>query len=61
MRAGVSVTVARYLGTIDDFVMLNAITKSPATRAAIAQAKDALRKAFIKRVKHLSDLLPQTT
>jgi acetyl esterase len=61
MRAGVSVTAARYLVTIDDFVMLNAITKSPATRAAIAQANDALRKAFIKRLKHLPDLLPQTT
>lgn len=61
MRAGVSVTAARYLGTIHDFVMLNAITKSPATRAAIAQANDALRKAFVKRVKRLPDLLPQTT
>ena len=61
MRAGVSVTAARYLGTIHDFVMLNAITKSPATRAAVAQANDALRKAFIKRLKRPPDLLPQTT
>lgn len=61
MRAGVSVTAARYLGTIHDFVMLNAITKSPATRAAIAQANDALRKAFIKRLKCRPDLIPQTT
>lgn len=52
MSAGVSVTATRYLGTIHDFVMLNAITQTPATRAAIAQANDALRKAFIKRGKH---------
>lgn len=49
MSAGVSVTATRYLGTIHDFVMLNAITQTPATRAAIAQANDALRKAFVKR------------
>ena len=61
MRAGVSVTAARYLGTIHDFVMLNAITESPATRAAIAQANDALRKAFIKRLKLPPDTIPQTT
>jgi acetyl esterase len=61
MRAGVSVTAARYLGTIHDFVMLNAITESPATRAAIAQANDALRKAFIKRLKLPLDAIPQTT
>jgi acetyl esterase len=48
MRAGVQVTATRYLDTIHDFVMLNAISETPATRAAIAQANDALRKAFIK-------------
>jgi acetyl esterase len=46
MRAGVQVTATRYLGTIHDFVMLNALTHTPAARAAIAQANDALRKAF---------------
>ncbi len=51
MSAGVSVTATRYLGTIHDFVMLNAITQTPATRAAIAQANDALRKAFTKHGK----------
>jgi len=61
MRAGVSVTAARYLGTIHDFVMLNPITESPAARAAIAQANDALRKAFIKRLKLPMDRIPQTT
>lgn len=51
MQAGVQVTATRYLGTIHDFVMLNAITQTPAPRAAIAQANDALRKAFIKHGK----------
>ena len=46
MQAGVQVTATRYLGTIHDFVMLNALTHTPAARAAIAQANDALRKAF---------------
>jgi len=46
MQAGVQVAATRYLGTIHDFVMLNAITHTPAVRAAIAQANDALRKAF---------------
>ena len=38
----------RILGTIHDFVMLNAITGTPATRAAIAQASAALRNAFAR-------------
>jgi acetyl esterase len=46
IQAGVQVMATRYLGTIHDFVMLNAIAHMPATRAAIAQANDALRKAF---------------
>jgi acetyl esterase len=46
MQAGVPVTATRYLGTMHDFVMLNALTHTPAARAAIAQANDALRKAF---------------
>jgi len=44
--AGVAVTQMRFLGTIHDFVLLNAISASPATRAAIAQATSALRGAF---------------
>ena len=44
--AGVAVTQMRFLGTIHDFVLLNAISASPATRAAIAQATSALRSAF---------------
>ncbi len=46
--AGVSVTSTRYNGAIHDFVMLNGVAESPATRAAIAQANAALRQAFQK-------------
>ncbi|RZJ68655.1 MAG: alpha/beta hydrolase [Flavobacterium sp.] len=44
--AGVKVTATRYLGTIHDFVMLNPITETPAPRAAIKQATDALKTAL---------------
>lgn len=47
-EAGVRVTAARYLGIIHDFVMLNPITETPAPRAAISQANDMLRKAFLR-------------
>ncbi len=48
-EAGVHTTAVRYLGTIHDFVMLNAITKAPAARSAIALANDTLqRRAFAK-------------
>ncbi len=47
-EAGVTVTATRYLGTIHDFVMLNAISDTPAPRAAISQANDMLRQAFTK-------------
>ena len=40
--AGVKVTATRYIGTIHDFVMLNPITHTPAARAAIKQASDAI-------------------
>ncbi len=46
IQAGVQVTAVRYLGTIHDFVMLNAITDTPAPRAAITLACDMLREAF---------------
>lgn len=45
-QAGVPVTAARYLGTIHDFALLNPITNTPAPRAAIRQASDALRRAL---------------
>jgi acetyl esterase len=44
-EAGVRVTSVRYNGTIHDFVMLNALSDTPAARAAIAQAVDALKGA----------------
>ena len=47
-EAGVHVTAVRYLGTIHDFVMLNAITNTPAARSAIALANDSLQRAFAK-------------
>jgi acetyl esterase len=46
--AGVPVTQVRYLGTIHDFVMLNALAETPATRSAIALANSALIKALAK-------------
>jgi len=45
-EAGVRVIQVRCLGTIHDFVLLNALSATPATRAAIAQANDMLRAAL---------------
>src|SRR5215469_281400 len=45
-NAGVRVTSVRYNGTVHDFVMLNALADTPATRGAIAQAVGALRGAM---------------
>jgi acetyl esterase len=45
-QAGVRVTAVRYNGTIHDFVMLNPLANTPATRAAIQQAIDALKTAL---------------
>jgi acetyl esterase len=42
-NAGVRVTSTRYNGTIHDFVMLNALADTPATRGAIDQAVCALK------------------
>jgi acetyl esterase len=36
----------RYNGTIHDFVMLNPLAQTPATRAAIEQAVDMLKAAL---------------
>lgn len=44
--ASVRVTCTRYIGTIHDFVVLNAIADTPAARGAIAQANAALRAAL---------------
>lgn len=42
MEADVPVTAVRYHGTIHDFVMLNALSDTPAARGAIEQASHAL-------------------
>jgi acetyl esterase len=47
-RAGVPVTATRYAATIHDFVMLNALSETPAARGAIAQAADFLKSAFAR-------------
>jgi acetyl esterase len=44
--AGVPVTTVRYDGTCHDFMLLNALSQTKATRAAIAQATAFLREAF---------------
>jgi acetyl esterase len=41
--AGARVTATRYLGTIHDFLMLNALADSPPTRSAIEQISARLR------------------
>lgn len=45
-QAGVRVTSVRYNETVHDFVMLNPLANTPATRAAIQQAIDALKTAL---------------
>ncbi|MCH4023262.1 MAG: alpha/beta hydrolase [Acetobacter sp.] len=50
VEAGVPVITTRYNATIHDFVMLNALAKTPAATAAVAQAAHFLRDAF-KKVK----------
>jgi acetyl esterase len=46
VQAGIRVTAVRYAGTIHDFVLLNPIARTPAPRAAIAQAAAFLRESF---------------
>lgn len=45
-EAGVDVTAVRYEGVFHDFMMLNALAETNATRAAIAQAAQALKAAL---------------
>ncbi len=45
--AGVRVAQARFQGTIHDFVMLNALAESPATRGAMDLAVGWLRESFL--------------
>jgi acetyl esterase len=46
MRAGVTVTSVRYLGTIHDFVMLDPLKNIPSTRNAINLAISMLKQVF---------------
>ncbi len=46
IAAGVPTTTVRYNGILHDFMMLNALKDSPATRAAIAQASAVIRQAL---------------
>jgi acetyl esterase len=46
MLAGVSVTAVRFLGTCHDFVMLNALSHTPAARGAIPLATTCLHRAL---------------
>lgn len=46
IAAGVPVTATRYLATIHDFVMLNALAGTPAAQAATEQAVDYLNHAL---------------
>lgn len=48
IQAGVTVTAIRYLAIHHDFMMLNPVSDTPATRGAIAQANDTIRKVFAK-------------
>jgi acetyl esterase len=45
-QAGVPVTTVRYDGTVHDFMLLNSLSDTRATRAAIAQATSFLRAAL---------------
>jgi acetyl esterase/lipase len=46
-EAGVDVTTVRYDGITHDFMMLNPLSDTHATRAAIAQATSVLRDALL--------------
>lgn len=48
IQAGVNVTAVRYMGTIHDFVMLNALAGTPAACSAVGLANENLRAAFAK-------------
>ncbi len=48
MQAGVRTTLVRYDGTIHDFMMLNPLSTSAATTAAVQQAVQVLRTAFAR-------------
>jgi acetyl esterase len=46
IQAGVPVTAVRFLSTIHDFAMLNALAETPAAREAVKLASEHLAQAF---------------
>ena len=50
-QAGVPVTCTRYLGAIHGFMGINALTETPANRAAMDQVCTALKKALFAEVR----------
>lgn len=56
MEAGVNVTASRFLGTTHDFMMLNALSSTPATRGAVLLASTYLNGVFNKQAKKSSGL-----
>jgi acetyl esterase len=46
-EGGVQITATRYLGAIHDFVMLNAITNTPAVRGANKSSISSFKKGVI--------------
>ncbi len=51
MQAGVDVTCTRFLGTTHDFVMLNALAHTPASRGAFTLANSYLHQMWAKHAK----------
>ncbi len=49
IQAGVNVTAVRFMGTIHDFVMLNALAGTPATCSAIGLVNENLRFVFARK------------
>ena len=49
IQAGVNVIAVRYLGTIHDFVMLNALVSTPAACSAIGLVNDNLMNIFANK------------
>ena len=48
MKAGVTVNAVRYLGTMHDFMMLDALADTPAAMSAVALASETLREALAR-------------
>jgi acetyl esterase/lipase len=48
IQAGVNVMAVRYLGTIHDFVMLNALAGTPAACSAVGLVNQNLKSVFSK-------------